>query len=146
MTQTGTALAAHSVTSGSGWTDAAGAVTSPSTAWMVFNTVNLTARVAASCTSLHWSNSATWTLSQPVGNITTVHAVMMTHLDVGFTLLARDVCEEYFFTHFPNGWALSAALRAAGGPAAYAVTSHPWLVLEFLTTRATAHTRPAMRA
>jgi hypothetical protein len=41
------------------------------------------------------------------------------------------VCEEYFFKHFPNGIALSAALRAAGGPAQYAVTTHPWLVHEF---------------
>lgn len=57
---------------------------------------------------------------------------MMTHLDIGFTLLANDVCEEYFQKHFPNGWALSAALRALGGPATYAVTSHPWLILEFL--------------
>lgn len=39
---------------------------------------------------------------------------------------------QYFFQHFPRGIALSAALRAAGGPAQYAVTSHPWLILEFL--------------
>ena len=41
------------------------------------------------------------------------------------------MCEEYFFKHFPAGIALSAALRGAGGPAQYAVTTHPWLVHEF---------------
>ena len=60
----------------------------------------------------------------------------MTHLDIGFTLLANDVCEQYFQKHFPNGWALSASLRALGGPARYAVTSHPWLILEYLDNTA----------
>ncbi len=41
------------------------------------------------------------------------------------------MCEEYFFKHYPNGIALSRALRASGSPAAYAVTTHPWLIQEF---------------
>ena len=93
---------------------------------------NLTFTAVAGCTSLKFSNGELWQVTQPVENITTVHVVYMTHLDVGFTLLARDVCEQYFQQHLPNGIKLSQALRAAGGPAQYSVTSHPWLVQEFL--------------
>ena len=115
----------------SGWATASGAVSGPTSLWMVFDAANLTG-VVAECSSISWSNGATWQLTQPNTNITTVHVVFMTHLDVGFTLLARDVCEEYFFKHFPNGIALSEELKAMGGPAQYAVTSHPWLIQEYL--------------
>ena len=33
---------------------------------------------------------------------TTVHLVYMVHLDVGFTDLARNVCELYFDKFFPE--------------------------------------------
>ena len=116
----------------SGWTTATGAIASPGSLWMIFNSANLTGAIVAECSGINWSNGATWQLTQPNTNITTVHVVFMTHLDVGFTLLARDVCEEYFFKHFPNGIALSKQLLAMGGPAQYAVTSHPWLIQEYL--------------
>jgi hypothetical protein len=89
--------------SNSGWTTAVGGMSSPSSCWMVFNAANLTGSLSDECNTISWSNGATWVLTEPDSNVTTVHAVFMTHLDVGFTLLARDVCEEYFFRHFPNG-------------------------------------------
>ena len=101
--------------------------------WVNFGAANnLTFTAVAGCSALRFSNGETWTVTQPVANISTVHVVFMTHLDVGFTLLARDVCEQYFQEHLPNGIKLSQALRAAGGPAQYSVTTHPWLLQEFL--------------
>ena len=100
--------------------------------WVNFGAAdNLTFAAISGCSSLAFSNGETWTRTQPSANIATVHAVFMTHLDVGFTLLARDVC-EYFQQHLPNGIRLSQQLRALGGPAQYAVTTHPWLLQEFL--------------
>ena len=117
-----------------GWSSASGFFdTSLSSGWVYFAAAdNLTFSAVAGCTSLQFSNGETWRVTQPVENISLVHVVYMTHLDVGFTLLARDVCEQYFQQHLPNGIALSRALRAAGGAARYSVTSHPWLIQEFL--------------
>ena len=114
-----------------GWTRGAGSLAGSALAMRFDDGANLTAAVSAGCASLAWSNGAAWRRSQAAANITTVHVVFMTHLDIGFTKLARDVCEDYFFMHFPNGIALSAELRAAGGAARYAVTTHPWLIHEF---------------
>ena len=132
VTQTGDALHATSVTPGTGWATADGRVTGDGAAWMDFNGTNLTASIVAGCTNLRWQNHASWIATQPSANVSTVHVVFMTHFDLGFTGLAREVCEQYFFTHFPRGIALSAELRAKGGAAQYAVTTHPWLVLEYL--------------
>ena len=110
--------------------------------WVDFGAAdNLTFTAVAGCSALRFSNGETWTVTQPLANVSTVHVVFMTHLDVGFTLLARDVCEQYFQQHLPNGIKLSQALRAAGGPARYSVTTHPWLLQEFLDgAAACAHT------
>ena len=95
MTQTNLSLHATSVSGGTGWSTADGAVgVDGVSAWLVFSGKNLTATIIAGCTNMHWSNGAKWSLSQPVDNITTVHAVFMTHLDVGFTDFARVVCEK----------------------------------------------------
>ena len=117
-----------------GWTTAPGALAADgATLWLNFAPGgNLSAEVAAACTELRWSTGTVWRLTAPAASVRVVHAVMLIHLDVGFTLLANDVCEEYFQRHFPSGIALSAALRAAGGPAQYSITTHPWLLLEFL--------------
>jgi hypothetical protein len=114
-----------------GWHKATGTLAGDALAMHFDNGADLTAAVGVACSQLSWSNGATWARTQPVANVTTVHVVFMTHLDIGFTKLARDVCEQYFFTHFPTGIALSAELRALGGPARYAVTTHPWLIHEF---------------
>ena len=127
------ALNATSLSPSTGWHSAQGQLAADgATLWLDFGAGNnLTARVAAGCSALQFSNGATWTHSQPLANVTTVHVVFMTHLDIGFTLLAKDVCEEYFFKWYPKGIALSQELRALGGEARYAVTTHPWLIHEF---------------
>ena len=66
--------------------------------WVNFGAAdNLTFTATAGCTALSFSNGETWRATQPLANITTVHAVFMTHLDVGFTLLANDVCEQCMY-------------------------------------------------
>ena len=140
VSQKGTNVTALAVGS-PGWSKASGTLLNSTLSMHFDNGADLTAAVKTACSTLTWSNGATWMRSQPVSNITRVHVVFMTHLDIGFTLLARDVCEQYFFTHFPRGIALSAELRAAGGAARYAVTTHPWLIHEFYDAAAEcAHT------
>ena len=114
-----------------GWNKATGIFTDAFLSMHFDNGADINATVVAACSQIKWSNSARWTRTQPNDNITQVHVVFMTHLDIGFTKLAKDVCTDYFFKHLPNGIALSAELRAAGGPARYAVTTHPWLIHEF---------------
>ena len=123
-----------SLSSSTGWTNAYGYYNAPKlSGWVIFGSNNnLTFTTQAACNTISFSNDETWTKSQPITNITTVHIVYMTHLDIGFTLLARDVCEEYFDKHFPNGIILSQSLRALGGEAQYSVTTHPWLIQEYL--------------
>ena len=79
--QTGLALLATAVTPTS-WVSAPGALAPDSSSlWLDFGAGgNLTARVTAGCTALQFANGVTWTQSQPTVNITTVHAVFMTHL------------------------------------------------------------------
>ena len=137
LTQVGLSVNATSLTP-TGWTTAYGQLSPDgSSLWLDFGPGNnLTARVTAACSTLGFSNGVTWTHSPPLRTITTVHAVFMTHLDIGFTLLAKDVCEEYFFKWYPKGIALSQALRASGSPARYAVTTHPWLIQEYYDSAA----------
>ena len=135
LKQTGDTFNVSSLSSGTGWQTAQGAVSPDGKSlWMCFGScaTNLTATWDGSCSNLYFSNGQTWMMMQPMANITTVHVVFMTHLDLGYTNLARNICDEYFNTFFPAGWNLSSTLRAMGGPAQYAVTSHPWLILEFL--------------
>jgi hypothetical protein len=72
-----------------------------------------------------WSSSATYPW------IKKVHVVSMTHLDVGFTNLAANVCSLYFNEHLPNAARLAQQLRDRGGEERFIFTSHSWLLLEF---------------
>ena len=60
-----------------------------------------------------------------------VHVVSMTHLDVGFTNFAANVCSIYFNTHLPNAARLAQELRNRGGDERFIFTTHPWILLEF---------------
>ncbi|CAM4772812.1 unnamed protein product [Rotaria magnacalcarata] len=60
-----------------------------------------------------------------------VHIVSMTHLDVGFTNFAANVCSLYFNHHLPNAALLAKELRLNGGQARFVFTTHPWILLEF---------------
>lgn len=131
VSQSGDAVAATPV-GDPGWHNASGTLTG-SNLTMTFSSGNtLWGLVVAGCSTINWSNNAKWARTQPSENITTVHVVFMTHLDIGFTKLARDVCEQYFFQHYPRGISLSQELRQMGGAARYAVTTHPWLIQEYL--------------
>ncbi len=60
-----------------------------------------------------------------------VHVVSMTHLDVGFTNFAANVCSLYFNEHLPNAARLAQQLRDRGGPERFIFTTHAWILLEF---------------
>ena len=63
-----------------------------------------------------WDNGATWTILEPQKDVTSVHLVWMTHLDLGFTDTTRNVCDEYFYDFFPAAMKTAADLRKMGGP------------------------------
>lgn len=64
----------------------------------------------------------------------------VTHLDVGFTLPTRNVCDLYLDYYFPKAFNVSAELR--GRPERYRWTEFPWLILEFLENSAACAHRP----
>jgi hypothetical protein len=76
--------------------------------------------------------------AQPVRK---VHLIFKTHLDVGFTDLARNVVAGYFDDYIPRAIQVAAELRAAGGPARLVWTTGSWLIYEYLEQAA-----PAARA
>ena len=92
------------------------------------------------CATLSWRNGARW--QRPDESLKTLHLVFMTHLDVGFTNGARNVCDLYFDDHFPKAINTSRALRAAGGPARFVYTEFPWLINEYLNSSAGCAHRP----
>ena len=47
----------------------------------------------------------------PAPELTKIHVVYMTHLDLGFTNTTRNVCDEYADEYFPAAFATAAALR-----------------------------------
>ena len=92
----------------------------------------LTGDVSANCASISWSNGVTWKKTVPAPNITSVHLVYMTHLDLGFTDTTRNVCDEYFDSFFPAAFKTAADLRARGGVERFRWTEFPWLIQEYL--------------
>jgi len=82
-------------------------------------------------------------------NPSKVHVVFMTHLDVGFTDTARNVCDRYFEVYVPRALALADDLRARCNKhdkkkscPAYRWTQFPWLIQEFLDGLAGCAHRP----
>ena len=61
-----------------------------------------------------------------------VHVIFKTHLDVGFTRLAREVMEIYFEEFIPGALDLSDKIRAAGSPNRYIWTTGSWLIWRYL--------------
>jgi hypothetical protein len=84
IVQTGLALLATAVTP-VGWATAPGELSADgSSLWFQFSPGNnLTAVVSSACTELRFSTGTVWRLSQPLANVTVVHAIFMTHLDIG---------------------------------------------------------------
>ncbi|UCC88665.1 MAG: DUF5054 domain-containing protein, partial [Anaerolineales bacterium] len=61
-----------------------------------------------------------------------IHVIFKTHLDVGFTDLARNVVAQYRDTYIPAACQAAQALREAGRPERFIWTTGSWLVFECL--------------
>ncbi|MFB7844217.1 DUF5054 domain-containing protein [Microbacterium sp. NPDC056052] len=66
--------------------------------------------------------------------IDTIHVVFKTHLDIGFTALARDVIAGYTESYLPRAIELSEELERRGGPAQFVWTTGSWLIDHVLRT------------
>lgn len=66
--------------------------------------------------------------------IDTIHVVFKTHLDIGFTALARDVIAGYTERYLPRAIDLSEELERRGGPARFVWTTGSWLIDHVLRT------------
>ena len=82
------------------------------------------------CRSFAWNNTSTFTKDT---NVTKVHLLFMSHLDVGFTGLINAAHNSYVTTHYPRALALAAAMRANASSSGdrFSYTTHPWLLSLF---------------
>ncbi|CAF3378284.1 unnamed protein product [Rotaria sp. Silwood1] len=94
--------------------------------WNLFRTIQ-TYRQSLVVFELSRSSSSSTTYPW----IEKVHVVSMTHLDVGFTNFASNVCSLYFNNHLPDAARLAQELRDCGGEERFIFTTHPWILLEF---------------
>ena len=78
--------------------------------------------------------------------ITTVHLVFKTHLDVGFTDLAKNVVRHYFDHYIPGALDLATAMRERGGAERFIWTTGSWLIFEYLEQAAPAERQRIERA
>ncbi|MDR3707051.1 MAG: DUF5054 domain-containing protein [Capsulimonadaceae bacterium] len=62
----------------------------------------------------------------------TVHLVFKTHLDLGFTDLARSVEDQYIDSFIPQAIALARSIREAGQRDRFVWTTGSWLVYRYL--------------
>lgn len=60
--------------------------------------------------------------------IDTIHVVFKTHLDIGFTALARDVVDGYVEQYLPRATDLAEELERRDGPARFVWTTGSWLI------------------
>ncbi len=68
----------------------------------------------------------------PAISIQRIHLAFKTHLDVGYTDLAREVAKRYFDLYVPRAIRLAQTLRQAGGEARFVWTTGSWLIYEYL--------------
>jgi hypothetical protein len=112
------------------WSHAAGSVAGAMVTLLTDTKVSIEGLVHRSCdiitTGIPEQRAMNWLRVNR--NITRVHVVFMTHLDVGYTLdTSMDVIEQYRTQWFPKAFATAAAL-----PDTFKWTTHPWLLLEIL--------------
>lgn len=67
-------------------------------------------------------------------NIRRVHVIFKTHLDIGFTDLAKHVVDRYMNQFIPQALDLSERLAQEEGNAKFVWTTGSWLIYEFLRT------------
>ncbi len=61
-----------------------------------------------------------------------VHVVFKTHLDVGFTDLAKRVVQRYHEVHIPRAVALARELRESAGAGRFVWTAGSWIIADHL--------------
>jgi hypothetical protein len=148
-------LTAKSVYGGTSWKTAKGAAAADGLSlWIDFARGNQTGTVVSNCSAIWWEgDGSVWGYAGDAlaPRVTDVHLVFMSHLDLGYTDLMRNVCDTYFTALLPASMALAAQLRGSATP--YALTTHAFLLAEYLDGAAgCAHARPnasalgAMRA
>jgi hypothetical protein len=76
----------------------------------------------------------------------TAHLVFKTHLDVGFTDLARRVIARYLGSYIPGAIGLARAMRERGGEERFVWTTGSWLIYEYLEQATPAARRAAEQA
>jgi len=61
-----------------------------------------------------------------------IHLIFKTHLDVGFTNLARNVVNHYFKQYMPAALRVAREMRSAGENEKFIWTTGSWLIYEYL--------------
>jgi len=79
-------------------------------------------------------------------SIRTVHLVFKTHLDIGFTDLAKNVVRRYFDHYIPGAIDLAEALKQRAGAERFIWTTGSWLIFEYLEQAAPAERQRMERA
>lgn len=136
--------------SGTKWHTAKGRVIDDTHLWLAFHpTDNETATLESNCSALVlpgaapsvWGKVGDFLYGGKDTVVTDVHMVFLSHLDLGYTDLARNICDYYFQSNLPGNIALYDEMVNTSTP--YALTSHAFLVSEFIDGAANcAHTRP----
>ena len=133
------------------WQTASGRVIDDTRLWLAFHpNDNETGTLESNCSALVlpgaapsvWGKVGDYLYGQASGvTVTDVHLVFMNHVDLGYTDLARNVCDEYFTSILPANIAL--AQQLAGSATPYALTTQSFLLAEMLDGAAgCAHARP----
>lgn len=82
------------------------------------------------CRVLDWNNTSTFK-KDVSGDITKVHLLWASHLDVGFTDLINNVHNSYITSHFPRALALVDQMRNQTSGDRFRYLTHPWLLSLF---------------
>lgn len=116
------------------WKKARGQASADGTSlWLAFSASNnQTGTLVNNCSAIAWPTGSVWgyASAETDPEISQVHFVFMAHLDLGYTNLARNVCDLYFEQLFPQNLALAQQLNGSSTP--FALTTHPLLVAEYL--------------
>ncbi len=70
-----------------------------------------------------------------------IHLIFKTHLDLGFTDLARNVVAQYFTVYIPNALRTARLLREQGAADRFIWTTGSWLIYTYLEQASTSERR-----
>lgn len=123
------------------WTNGQAVITNQSFISASFYNIsapNATGWIAKDCRTIFWNgqwgDSLTRNWYRDVPDVSTVHVIYMTHIDVGYTQpLSTSVFENYISTEYPQVVTTAADLRKAGGEESFIWTTHPYIVQQLLS-------------